>query len=185
VINYNWTDFQALLTIQNAAGQRLIDYEVYRTAQGVQYAGCWVNDYQAGGYSLNYSDGNSFLTQINTWRDSYGQRPLSLEMFTDFGSAVEDGPAQIRNFELAQNFPNPFNPSTTFKFVIPEAAFVTLKIYNLLGNEVATLVEENRQAGEYEVPFQAHHLPSGIYLCRMEAQGNTTFVQTRKVSLLK
>lgn len=85
-------------------------------------------------------------------------------------------------FELGQNYPNPFNPVTTIKYSVPKQAFVTLKIYDLLGREVKTLVNENRSAGTYEVEFNAFHLASGVYFYRMEAGD---FVDVKKLVLLK
>jgi hypothetical protein len=89
--------------------------------------------------------------------------------------------AVIKSYELSA-FPNPFNPVTTLEFKIPAAGKVELKIYDALGKEVATLVNEERKEGTYRVQFDASSLPSGIYLCRMSAG---TFSQTRKLVLLK
>ncbi|MBK9097157.1 MAG: VCBS repeat-containing protein [bacterium] len=86
------------------------------------------------------------------------------------------------SFSLAQNYPNPFNPTTTIQFSLPQAGDVTLKIYNLLGEEVKTLVEEYRQAGIHSVQFHANTLASGIYFYRIRA-GN--FVETKKMILLR
>ena len=97
-------------------------------------------------------------------------------------------PADI---ELFQNYPNPFNPLTTISYVIPERSFVTIKVFDILGNEVATLVNEEKQAGSYEVEFSTgshsglsgiRELTSGIYFYRLQA-GN--FIQTKKMILLK
>lgn len=85
-------------------------------------------------------------------------------------------------FYLYQNYPQPFNPSTTIKFQIPESDFVSLKVYNVLGREVATLVDEYKSAGKYEVEFNAIGLTSGIYFYRIQA-GN--YSQTMKMTLLK
>ncbi len=85
-------------------------------------------------------------------------------------------------FYLYQNYPNPFNPSTVIRYDIPSAAFVTLKIYNVIGKELATLVSEEKQPGEYSVSFNADRLSSGIYFYRILA-GN--FMETRKFILLK
>ncbi len=89
---------------------------------------------------------------------------------------------QPNNFILYQNFPNPFNPSTTIQFLIPESGDVTLKVYNLLGEEVKTLVNEERTAGKYSVQFNASQLASGIYFYRLQAG---SFVETKKMLLLK
>ena len=85
-------------------------------------------------------------------------------------------------FELRQNYPNPFNPATTIQFVLPERAQTTLRVYNAIGREVATLVDENLSAGTHEVTFDAASLSSGIYLYRLEAG---SFRQTQKMILAK
>jgi len=88
----------------------------------------------------------------------------------------------LKQFSLNQNYPNPFNPSTRIKFQIADKEFVSLKIFDLLGKEVETLVNEEKSAGEYEVQFNADHLTSGIYIYKLDA-GN--FSQTKKMLLLK
>ena len=90
------------------------------------------------------------------------------------------------NFLLEQNYPNPFNPDTKIRFVVASTAkqsqFITLKVYDLLGNEVATLVNEEKPAGEYEIEFNAESLPSGIYFYQLNA-GN--YIDTKKMVFLK
>lgn len=86
------------------------------------------------------------------------------------------------NYTLAQNYPNPFNPSTTINFAIPNSEFVTLKVYNILGSEVATLVNENLAGGAYRFNFDAANLASGVYLYELNA-GN--FREIKKMNLLK
>jgi hypothetical protein len=85
-------------------------------------------------------------------------------------------------FALKQSYPNPFNPTTTIKFDIPELSFVTLKVYDVLGKEITTLVNEEKPAGRYELEFNATNLPSGIYFYRLQAGD---FIQTRKMILMK
>jgi len=85
-------------------------------------------------------------------------------------------------FSLSQNYPNPFNPSTKISWQSPVGSWQTLKIFDLLGNEVITLVNEYRNAGSYEVDFYAHKLSSGVYYCQLRA-GN--FVETKKMILLR
>jgi len=85
-------------------------------------------------------------------------------------------------FRLEQNYPNPFNPSTTIKFSIPSSEFVTLKVFDLLGREVATLVDEYKPAGSYEVQFEGSSLSSGIYFYRLKAR---EFNSTKKLVLNK
>ena len=85
-------------------------------------------------------------------------------------------------FELSQNYPNPFNPSTTIKYSVANAGFVTIKLYNIVGEEVATLVNEEEPAGYYQIKFNASNLASGIYFYTLTA-GN--FRETKKLVLLK
>ena len=86
------------------------------------------------------------------------------------------------SFNLNQNFPNPFNPSTKITYSIPKSSEVSLKIFNVLGQEVATLVNQQQNAGNYTVNFDAKSLSSGIYLYRIQAG---SFVSTKKMTLLK
>ena len=105
---------------------------------------------------------------------------------------VQNEPKLFSSFKLEQNYPNPFNPSTKIKFTIPSVettrrvVFTTLKVYDVLGNEVATLVNEDLSAGEYEVEFNTSsikHIPSsGIYFYTLKAG---EFVQTKKMILIK
>ncbi|MBU1937028.1 T9SS type A sorting domain-containing protein [bacterium] len=85
-------------------------------------------------------------------------------------------------FALHQNYPNPFNPTTTIRYDVKEAGLVSLKVFDVLGREVAVLTYEEHAAGSYEIAWDASDLPSGIYLCKMDAEG---FVQTQKMVLLK
>jgi hypothetical protein len=95
---------------------------------------------------------------------------------------VSDRDAVPQEFALHQNYPNPFNPTTTISYGLPENVYVTLRVYNLLGQHVATLVDGKQSAGFYEIPFNASQLSSGIYLYHLSA-GNYTTV--RKMNLLK
>jgi hypothetical protein len=104
---------------------------------------------------------------------------------------LEKSNLQVKNFkgegipltyDLTQNFPNPFNPSTTIRYQIPQDGIVTLKIYDILGSEVATLVNEQKPAGKYEVNFNARSLASGIYIYKIQAG---EFTASKKLMLLK
>ncbi len=85
-------------------------------------------------------------------------------------------------FELSQNYPNPFNPSTIIKYSIPELSFVIIKIYDILGNEIATLVNQEQSAGYYYLNFNLPSLSSGIYFYQLRAG---SYVQTKKMIMLK
>jgi 5-hydroxyisourate hydrolase-like protein (transthyretin family) len=85
-------------------------------------------------------------------------------------------------YKLSQNYPNPFNPSTTIQYEIPKESFVSIKVYNIIGREIAILVNEQKTAGYYQVQFDAANIPTGIYFCRINA-GNYSAVN--KMLLLK
>ena len=88
----------------------------------------------------------------------------------------------IDGFELQQNYPNPFNPGTTIEFTLPNADFVTLKVYNVVGQEIATLVSGKLPAGIHRYTWNAGNLASGVYLYRVEAGG---YSLVRKAMLMK
>jgi hypothetical protein len=92
------------------------------------------------------------------------------------------GTEQPVTYELYQNYPNPFNPSTTIRYQVPEDGMVTLKIYDILGKEVTTLVNESKTTGRYELNFNASNLASGVYIYRIQVND---FVSSRKILLLK
>ena len=96
--------------------------------------------------------------------------------------SVSDEPNISSNYILLPNYPNPFNPSTKISYSIPSTSKVTLKIYDILGKEVAILVNEEKSLGEYEVEFNAADLPSGIYFYQLKAG---KFIQTKKMVLLR
>jgi hypothetical protein len=85
-------------------------------------------------------------------------------------------------YSLSQNYPNPFNPGTIISYQIPESGFVSLVVFDVLGNEVAMLVNENKQPGSYEVTFDAVNLPSGVYFYTLKSN---KFVNTKKMLLIK
>jgi hypothetical protein len=95
---------------------------------------------------------------------------------------VEDDPGAVKEFALRQNYPNPFNPATTIKFQLPRDADVTLAVYDVLGAEVARLVDGEMQAGRHEVSFNAADFASGVYFYRIQAED---FVSVKKMMLLK
>jgi hypothetical protein len=88
----------------------------------------------------------------------------------------------LEEFKLHQNYPNPFNPSTTIKYEIKELADVELKVFDILGREITTLVHEQKSVGSYEIEFNASSLSSGIYFYRLQAG---SFVATKKMILMK
>lgn len=100
----------------------------------------------------------------------------------DVLTSVEEEELLPVQYKLEQNYPNPFNPVTTIKFAVAERSRVIIKVYNIAGEEIVTLVNEEKDRGWYEVKFGANGISSGIYLCRMQA-GN--YVTIKKMMLLK
>jgi len=112
-------------------------------------------------------------SQAGIWR-----RPL-----TELTPVEEPGSGDLPQFfELSQNYPNPFNPSTIINYTLPVESFVTIKLYDALGGEVKTLVQNEQNAGSYQVELKAEELISGIYFYRMRAG---KFVETRKMILMR
>ena len=119
---------------------------------------------------------SSFFTNVGT---KIFVDDLSWGGTTDITNPSQQIPQE---FNLEQNYPNPFNPTTSIQYAVSSRQFVSLKVYDVLGNEVATLANEYREAGRYEVEFDASSLSSGIYFYRLQAGD---FVQTRKMILMK
>ena len=88
----------------------------------------------------------------------------------------------ITPFQLSQNYPNPFNPVTKIEYQVPSFSHVTLKLYDILGNEIATLVDEEKSFGVYKITFIAGNLPSGVYFYQLKTEN---FVETKKMILIK
>jgi len=88
----------------------------------------------------------------------------------------------VKKFELQQNYPNPFNPATSIRYEVPETGRVSLHLYGVLGNEVATLVDEDKVAGNYELKINLSNLPSGVYIYKLQQGG---IIQSKKLILLK
>jgi hypothetical protein len=99
-------------------------------------------------------------------------------------TGVDDGPGGLLpgDFSLAQNYPNPFNPTTQITYALPKAGPVSLQVFNILGQEVKSLVEGYQPAGTYFVEFDGQGLPSGIYFYRLQHDGQSA---TRKMTLVK
>ena len=125
-------------------------------------------------YGLAISDSYLFAaTQSGVWR-----RPLS-EMITSADVQTTNPPV---DFGLQPNYPNPFNPSTTIRYGLPSRSHVTLTVFNTLGQQVATIVQGEQEAGFHEAVFDASGLASGVYLYRLQAGD---FVQTKRLLLLR
>ncbi|MGE5497621.1 MAG: T9SS type A sorting domain-containing protein, partial [Syntrophothermus sp.] len=141
--------------------------------------------------SLNNEMLNALVSQglyINVHTQKYpageirGQVLPVLLLISQPVTSVDNKKAFPEKYTLEQNYPNPFNPVTTISYTIPKAGRVTIKVFNLLGQETALLVNENQNAGNYKVSFDGSRLPSGTYFYRMEA-GDVLL--TKKLMILK
>jgi hypothetical protein len=121
-------------------------------------------------YSVSY-----YGWTVEKWRYN-GTLPSFTTGVEQMGEAVPTG------YALSQNYPNPFNPSTTIDFSLPASGFVSLKVFDLLGREVATLVNEEKAAGSYRATFEASSLPSGTYFYTLKSG---SFSEVKKMTLLK
>lgn len=158
-------------------------------------------------YAYNPTTGD--VTEAFTWQfgvpENAAERPRAIDFSPDgttayvgtFGassnvmvqkfvnpniSSVRKEEAIVNNYSLSQNYPNPFNPSTTISFTVKESGFVSLKVYDLLGKEVATLVSQELSNGKYNVDFDASNLASGTYIYRLKTNN---VVLTKKMMLVK
>ena len=160
-------------------------FEILRFAQ---------ND-NIGWERIGFVEGKGTTTEIQSYsftdkpepgKYKYRLKQIDFDGTFEYSQEIEVEVKAPNVFSLEQNYPNPFNPSTVISYQLPENGNVTLKVYDVLGNEVATLVDEYRQSGKYEVEFNSSsikHLPSsGIYFYQLKA-GN--YIETKKMILLK
>ncbi len=134
-----------------------------------------VNQYAGVGKGL------AFGTDLSLY--AVGQFYYSVIKYSQsFPTAIEQFNEIPEKFNLVQNYPNPFNPTTTISFSLPSSTFTSLKVYDILGNEVANLVNEEKPAGNYEERFDASSLTSGTYFYKLQAG---SFIETKKMILLK
>jgi Secretion system C-terminal sorting domain len=132
---------------------------------------------------IYFNEANPYKIEIDTNGDNIIDTTINTydELITGINNYTNT--AQIpKNFELFQNYPNPFNPNTTIQYSIPQQSFVTLKMYDLTGRLIKTLVNKEESSGYYHVQFNAENLASGIYFYRLKTNN---FVETKKLILLK
>jgi hypothetical protein len=135
-------------------------------------------------HSYSFKDEN-----LSAGKYEYRLKQIDLDGTFNYSNSIEAEITKPNEFVLEQNYPNPFNPNTTIRYSIPSVISteernlnVILKVFDIIGNEIATLVNEEKAAGSYEINFAASHLSSGIYFYELQA-GN--FIQTRKMLLMK
>ncbi len=134
--------------------------------------------------SINYDFSDMAIDKYNNiWLSTYGDGVI---LFNKNGIVLSNDDTNsesiLNDFYLSQNYPNPFNPSTKISWQSPVSGHQSLKVYDVLGNKVATLVDEYRNAGSFEIDFNASELSSGVYFYKLQAG---SFIQTKKMILIK
>jgi hypothetical protein len=141
-------------------------------------------NFQVGGYSA--SNGiNGQMDEFRIYRRALGQAEITATWNQELGLITGITPINIKTpttYSLSQNYPNPFNPVTKINFAIPKSGLVTLKVYDILGREVMTLVNEMKTAGNYTVDFNGANLSSGAYFYRLKSG---EFIDTKRMMLIK
>lgn len=129
-------------------------------------------------------DVTGIVTQYTTTTGGYQLTPRYLSDFVAPSAVQPESHTSttVKGFGLAQNYPNPFNPTTTINYSLDKAGLVSLKVYNILGTEVASLVNEFKSAGNYSIPFNASNLTSGVYLYKLQVGSQSL---TKKLTLMK
>ncbi len=135
-----------------------------------------------GDFSAPIDGRSMYFTNATGWVSIPNADLVVRAFVTDPSLEVDKENGVPTTFALYQNYPNPFNPSTSFEFQVPNSGFVTLKLYDILGSEVITLVNEQKVPGKYSVKWNAEDLPSGVYFARLSSNRS---VQTIKLMLLK
>jgi hypothetical protein len=184
--------FQGALTSSASAGMSLSS-----SSMGSGILGCSLS----GTYGV-CSDSTVIFSLLFSARNAIGSSPINFQQISCLSSTmaaiplqrivngrvsigptdVSDGNGHPSAISLFQNYPNPFNPSTTIRYELPRSSLVTLRVFNILGQEIATLVDGQKQAGCYEIKWNAGSFPSGVYFYRLQAGD---FVQTKKLVILK
>lgn len=163
-----YKDGYVVLDISDPADPKFVgQYDTYPGTGGGTYNGAW-------GVYPYLPSGNSIVSDMSTG--------LYVCKFTPPVTDIKSDDQIPFDFKLEQNYPNPFNPRTTIKYQIKINSFVSLKVYDILGNEVSILVDEYKSEGSYEVTFDASNIPSGIYLANLSAG---TIMKLIKMSLIK
>ncbi len=155
-------------------------FDVQRSSEGTDYISLgFVNGYGTTTQQHNYSFTDK---NLNQGRYSYRLKQYDFDGSFHYSDVVKVDFNIPLKFVLEQNYPNPFNPNTTIKFSLPESGKVILILFNLLGEEVAVVLNEEKEAGYHQVELNASNLPSGVYFYQIKAN---YFVETKKMILLK
>ncbi len=174
----NWSGwFDAQGQTQNFAGSFLEGTINLQSELGYQPSKVFI---AVGRYQTN--DGGSLINQVPAGNGNGNIEANEFFAYNFSATELKDDDIRVNSFELFQNYPNPFNPSTVISWQTPVGSLQTLKVYDVLGNEVSTLVNEYREAGSHSLEFNAGNLPSGVYFIKLTA---SEYSKTIKALLLK
>ncbi len=187
------TSFSALLNGNNVILNWQTSTEVNNYGFSIERSGEMVNGRNSEWSKLGFVNGNGNSNSIkeysftdNTLSSSgkyaYRLKQIDNDGKCEYSNEVEVNYVKANSYSLAQNYPNPFNPTTVISYKLPVNSFVTLKVYDVLGKEVATLVNGNMEAGNYNVNFNASNLSAGTYFYRLQAGD---FTSSKKLILIK
>jgi hypothetical protein len=167
----NWTT----ITEKNNSG-----FEVQRKIEGNTWEAL---GFVAGHGTTTEPSNYTFEDAVNSaGKYEYKLKQIDFDGTFEYSNIVEVEVSPVFEYQLAQNYPNPFNPSTVISFTVAKRSNINLAVFNILGEQVAILINEMKDAGNYQVEFNAVDLPSGMYVYRFEAEN---FVSTKKMMLLK
>lgn len=155
-------------------------FEIERKSQNSEYQ--TVGSVQGKGTTTEISNYSFVDKNLNEGTYTYRLKQIDFDGTTSFSNEVETTIEIPLEYSLNQNYPNPFNPSTSIEYSVVSNEYVSLKVYDIIGNEVATLVNEKKDAGKYSVNFDASNLTSGVYIYKLSTNN---FVQTKKMMLVK
>jgi len=172
------------------------DFEILRGVYPVQSGTQNDNGWESIGFVPGFGTTTevhhySFVDEgLQSGNYQYRLKQMDFDGSFEYSNSIEVTVDAPTIFSLAQNYPNPFNPTTKIKYTIPSVTLrqaqsdihITLTIYDVLGNEIATLINEQKQPGTYEVEFSGTNLPSGIYFYQLKAG---SFIDTKKMILIK
>jgi hypothetical protein len=174
------TDDRVQLKWQTASESSNYGFEVQRSNNGINFEKI---SFVPGSGTTNSSRSYTFHDKnVSQSMNYYRLKILDYDGNYSFSSIVQVCLSQPKRFHLYANYPNPFNPETTITYDLADAKLVVIKIYNLSGKEVATLLNEHQKPGSYSILWNARSVPSGIYLCRMKAG---SYRESFKLTILK
>ncbi|HPN37305.1 MAG TPA: T9SS type A sorting domain-containing protein, partial [Melioribacteraceae bacterium] len=188
-----WVNFSKVEHLYNQNGNLIISRRenyvnnAWQPASKIYYSYNEENNFIGGSCLIFVNDSwipgiGVFMATYNNGQDTlyYFGKNINIDLINI--SEAENINNNISSFSLSQNYPNPFNPSTNISFTLPKSDFVTLKVYDILGKEIATLINQELNAGSYIKPFNATNLSSGIYFYKLQA---SKYSQTKKMILIK